>query len=162
MSAPKHQLRRQLMKNWFAIEVCSFSPLSASLKILTHNFRRFLCKFLEDVSDGQWAYGGGRSYVIIGGVLAGASWYVTRLATGPNSALLETLGSWTSRYWWVMQSSGPRPILLPGTPSSRTKVPSSSRSTRSLTRGQLATPFPTLARGLMLVSPLTSWTRDKL
>ncbi|KXN86315.1 NADH dehydrogenase [ubiquinone] 1 alpha subcomplex subunit 4 [Leucoagaricus sp. SymC.cos] len=47
MPAPQQSLRRNMMKNWFAVEAI---PI----------------------------------YVIIGGVLVGASWYMSRLAFGPT------------------------------------------------------------------------------
>jgi hypothetical protein len=54
-------------------------------------------------------------YVIIGGVMVGATWYLGRLARGPDG---NSMGSvrWSKSDIWALQLSGPSPILHRGIP----------------------------------------------
>ncbi len=68
----------------------------------------------------------GDSYVIIGGVVVGASWYIGRLALGPTGEVIldvpilhEVLNVLASKN---SQSFGRSPIPLPGTPLSLIRV----------------------------------------
>ena len=82
MSSPQN-LRRTFMRNWFAVEVgypCAPVLLCADSFFV----RPFRCEWyvLSIWKDLTFAF----SYVIIGGVVAGASWYLGRLALGPSGA----------------------------------------------------------------------------
>ena len=83
------------------------------------------------------------SYAVVGLVVTGGTWYLTRLARGPTSASRFTLCR-VRLVTVCLQSSGPRTTLPLGTTSSRTRAPSSSRSTSTSTRGEYYVQSPPL------------------
>ena len=81
MSSPQN-LRKTFMRNWFAVEV-GYPCASVGLCADSFLVRPFLCEWsvLWIWKDLTFAF----SYVIIGGVVLGAGWYLGRLAMGPSS-----------------------------------------------------------------------------
>ena len=85
-----------------------------------------------------------RSYVVIGGALAGATWYLHRLATRPDGESLHIRS--IESHWTVLlmvmltgrlQSSGPARTRSRGRRLDRMRTPNSWLAHTSLTRGEL-------------------------
>ena len=109
------------MKNWYAVEVCGILPpalvsvwIWTGIECLTFYRRLSRCEFLwsfyasrSGPSGGggtvprRWGFGfwdegwltSWPSYTIIGGVVAGAGWYLYRLARGPEGQPFYSRGS---------------------------------------------------------------------
>ena len=154
-----HVARKTFMKNWYAVEVCGIFLLAlvpvlirSGIECLTFEHRPSRCESSrssrllspvrarreEEESVGQVDEGfvvkmrladDSSSYTIIGGVVAGAGWYLYRLARGPEGRHLYL--SWSRSFGstpdvpsvlLVIQSCGRGPTPRHVTPSSKTRT----------------------------------------
>lgn len=83
--APPRPARSSLMKHWFAVEVCRVvMPLLLVLMTICLGHSN-VSTFYTEVENARSH--NVSSYVIIGGVVAGAAWYTYRLSMGSSGAL---------------------------------------------------------------------------
>ena len=102
------------MKNWFAVEVSLVSGPSAKVRGSDPNIlsaRQPPCK-CSDFAPSRFPWLIRVSYAIVGVVLVGAGWYLTRLARGPSGT------SHSSCLFPVHTSDLPRSRLDEGEPDS--------------------------------------------
>lgn len=82
------------MKNWFAIEVCLSNALIgiSVTKENASNSRQFLCKSLDQTTIRLELIL--FRYATVGLAVVGGSWYLSRLARGPDGT------------WWLYRLAG--------------------------------------------------------
>ena len=73
---------RNFMKNWFAIEVGGSLPLTCN-HLTAYSLRRFQCEVYSEMGTYP-RIDISNSYAVIGMAVTGASWYLLRLARGPD------------------------------------------------------------------------------
>jgi hypothetical protein len=119
-------IRNSFMRNWWAVEVrITFLAVRYRLTEFAMSPRPSRCehrrRVLLALPSLTWPFI--HSYVVVGAVVVGGSWYLTRLARGPHSEPPPPpTFCFSNTDSTLVQSSGPTLTPLHGTTSSRMRT----------------------------------------